>query len=214
MCHYLSRIFLIFVFSSSITGVVASTFVPIGDIKPWSAQFYYGSTVTQVFGEALIGKYNSYGERIYALEAAYALNKDNLFRRIFSLVFDTVQIAGNLAYRQDYNHDDNVKEANLYVIWRFSRFPWHEYLINSIAIGDGVSYVSHPPFADRESGKPVDDFNRLLNYLMMEATFALPSHPEWELAVRLHHRCTAWGTFAGNANAGSTAVGLGLRYHF
>ncbi|HBY55802.1 MAG TPA: hypothetical protein DEG23_03190, partial [Coxiellaceae bacterium] len=60
----------------------------------------------------------------------------------------------------------------------------------------------------------VDDFSRLLNYLLVEITFALPSHPELQLAVRVHHRCTAWGTFPKNANAGSTNVGLGIRYYF
>ncbi len=183
-------------------------------LGPWSVLFYWGGTAKQVFGEVLTGKYTACGENIYAAEVAYTLDQNNLFRRFFKPVFDVVQVAGNLAYRHDYAHHDNVKEGNLYLMWRFTRFPWHQYLKNSIAIGEGVSYGSHSPFADRESDKPDSEFNRLLNYLLLEVTFALPAHPNFELALRLHHRCTAWGTFSGNASAGSTNAGIGLRYHF
>ena len=184
------------------------------ELGQWSALFFRGNTATQVYGDILQGQYNSFGEEIYALELAYTLDKDNLIRRFFNPIFDVVQVAGNVAYRHDYTNHDNVKEGNLYMVWRFSRFPWNNYIKNSIAIGDGFSYASKPPFADIEPDKPRDDYSKLLNYLLAEFTFALPSHPEFELAIRLHHRCTAWGTFPKKANAGSTAVGIGLRYYF
>ncbi len=184
------------------------------DLGPWSVLLYAGGTAKQVFGDVMLGKYTSVGEVIYAAELAYTLDQKNIIRRFFHPVFDVVQVAGNLAYRHDYAHHDNVKEGNLYLIWRFSRFPWSRYLRNSVAIGDGISYDSHPPFADVEGGKPISEFSRLLNYLLLEVTFALPAHPEFELALRVHHRCTAWGTFSGNPNAGSTNVGVGLRYYF
>jgi hypothetical protein len=184
------------------------------ELDPWSIMFYVGGTAKEVFIDAIRGKYSSFGETIYAAELAYTLDKKNLFRRIFSPVFDTVEIAGNLAYRHDRTHKDHVKEANLYIIWRFSRFPWRKHLRNSIAIGDGISYASHSPFADHEKGVPVNGHSKLLNYLMLEVTFALPKYPNLQLILRSHHRCTAWGTFPKNANAGSTNVGLGIRYYF
>ena len=187
---------------------------PQSDLGSWSGLLYYGNTAKQVFGDVMIGKYSSFGEVIYAGELAYTLDQSNLIRRFFKPVFDVVQVAGNVAYRRDYTNSDNVKEGNLYLIWRFSRFPWDNYLKNSIAIGDGISYDSHPPFADRETGKPASEFGRLLNYLLLEFTFALPSHPELQLALRVHHRCTAWGTFTGNPSAGSTNIGIGVRYYF
>lgn len=184
------------------------------ELGPWSGLIYCGGTAKQVFGDVITGKYSSFGETIYAAEIAYILDQNNLIRRFFHPVFDIVQVAGNIAYRHDYAHHDNVKEGNLYLIWRFSRFPWSRYLRNSVAIGDGVSYASHPPIADVELGKPASEYGRFLNYLMLELTFALPAYPQFELALRVHHRCTAWGTFPGNANAGSTNVGIGIRYYF
>lgn len=191
-----------------------STSANAADLGPWSVLFYWGSTAKQVFGDVMLGKYTSFGEDIYAAELAYTLDQKNIIRRFFKPVFDVVQVAGNLAYRHDYANHDNVKEGNLYLIWRFTRFPWSRYLKNSVAIGDGLSYDSHPPIADMEKDKPSSDFGRLLNYLLLEVTFALPSHPNFELAFRVHHRCTAWGTFPGNPNAGSTNIGIGLRYYF
>jgi hypothetical protein len=183
------------------------------DLGSWSALLYCGGTAKQSFGDVMMGKYTSFGETIYAGEVAYILDQNNLFRRFFRPVFDVVQIAGNLAYRHDYINHDNVKEGNLYIIWRFTRFPWSNHLRNSIAFGDGISYDSHPPFANIECGKPASEFSRLINYMLVELTFALPAHPEFEFAFCLHHSCTAWGTFPGNANAGSTNVGIGLRYY-
>lgn len=187
---------------------------PQADLGPWSVMAYCGGTAKQKFGDVMLGKYTSFGETIYAGEIAYTLDPNNLFRRFFQPIFDAVQVAGNVAYRHDYIRHDNVKEGNLYLIWRISRFPWSKYLQNSIAFGDGISYDSHPPFANIEEGKPVSEFGRFINYMLIEVTFALPSHPEVELAFRIHHGCTAWGTFPGNSNAGSTNVGIGLRYYF
>lgn len=207
------RALTIFVIASPLCSVAANGSSHT-DLGPWAVLFYRGVTAKQVFGDVMLGKYSSFGETIYVAELAYTLEQNNLIQRFFRPVFDVVQIAGNVAYRHDYTNNDNVKEGNLYLIWRFSRFPWSNYLKNSIAIGDGVSYDSHPPFADREPNQPVANFGRLLNYLLLELTFALPSCPEFELALRVHHRCTAWGTFGGNSNAGSTNVGIGLRYYF
>jgi len=197
-------------FSSALTFATNAN----GDLGPWSVMFYRGSTAKQTFGQVLYGKYSSFGETIYAAEIAYTLDQSNLIRRFFKPLFDTVQIAGNLAYRHDYNHHDNVKEGNLYLIWRWTKFPWERYLSNSLAIGDGISYDSHPPFANREDNQPANNYSKLLNYLMLEATFALPSTPQLQLVFRMHHTCTAWGTFPKKADAGSTNVGLGIRYYF
>lgn len=192
----------------------ATIFAANDDLGPWSVMLYRGGTAKQSFGEAITGHYSSFGETIYVAEVAYTLDQSNLIRRFFKPVFDTVQVAGNLAYRHDYRRHDNVKEGNLYLVWRWTKFPWERYLSNSLAVGDGVSYDSHPPFANIETNMPASDYSKLLNYLMLEATFALPSNPELQLVFRVHHSCTAWGTFPKKANAGSTNIGLGIRYYF
>lgn len=196
-------------FISSITIFAADS-----DLGPWSILVYYGGTANQTFGQVLSGDYSNFGENIYVAEIAYTLDPNNIIRRFFKPLFDTVQVAGNLTYRHDYVHHDNVKEGNLYMIWRWTKFPWERYLNTSLAIGDGISYASHPPFADQEINKPESNFSRLLNYLILEITFALPSKPQLQLVARMHHRCTAWGTFPKKANAGSTSIGLGVRYYF
>ncbi|EKE01177.1 MAG: hypothetical protein ACD_21C00199G0003 [uncultured bacterium] len=193
----------------------ASVSAATSDLGPWSAMLYCGGTAKQSFAQIITGDYSGFGETIYVAEAAYTLSPRNLFRRLFRpLLIDTVQVAGNLAYRHDYVHHDNVKEGSLYIIWRWTKFPWESYLGNSLAIGEGVSYDSHPPFANRAGDLSEDKYSRLLNYLMLEATFAIPSKPQLQLVLRMHHNCTAWGTFPKKANAGSTNVGLGVRYYF
>lgn len=208
------KLLLLISVGSSLLGS-APIFAANEDLGPWSVMLYRGGTAKQTFGQVLSGKYSSFGETIYAAEVAYTLDQSNLFRRFFRFLFiDTVQVAGNLAYRHDDNHHDNVKEGNLYLIWRWTKFPWERYLSNSLAIGDGVSYDSHPPFANREDNQPANNTSKLLNYLILEATFALPSYPQLQLVARMHHSCTAWGTFPKNASAGSTNIGLGIRYYF
>lgn len=190
------------------------------ELPSWSAMLYRGGTAKETFGNVICGKYHSANETIYVAELAYTLDKTNIVRRIFRPLADTVQVAGNVGRRFDYGHHDTVNEANLYLVLRWTKFfgdiefPWNNYLNTSVGFGDGFSYASHPPYADIELGKPAKDFNRFLNYLMLEVTFALPSHPNLQLVGRLHHRCTAFGTYPKNPNAGSTSVGLGIRYYF
>jgi hypothetical protein len=47
---------------------------------------------------------------------------------------------------------------------------------------------------------------------MLEATFALPKYPQWQLAYRIHHRSGIYGVF--DTDSGSNTIGLGLRYFF
>jgi hypothetical protein len=54
---------------------------------------------------------------------------------------------------------------------------------------------------------------RLLNYLMLEAAFALPAYPQVQLLARIHHRSGAFGLYRAG-NTGSNDVGLGIRYLF
>lgn len=213
MCRYLWAICLVTSISTCSLVALANNAVN-SDLGPWSILLYRGSTATQAFAELLGGKYNSAGEDLYTAELAYTLDQSNVIRKFFRPVFDLVQVAGNVTYRHDYNQHDDVTEGNLYLIWRFTKFPWEHYLKNSIAIGDGISYASHSPYADRNPAIPASNYSKLLNYLMLEVTFAAPLYPALQLALRIHHRCTVWGTFPKKANAGSTSIGLGVRYYF
>src|SRR5262245_23564687 len=51
----------------------------------------------------------------------------------------------------------------------------------------------------------------MMNYLLLEATFALPTHPYLQLVVRIHHRSGAHGLYHAG-NTGSNVIGLRIRY--
>jgi hypothetical protein len=80
----------------------------------------------------------------------------------------------------------------------------------SLAIGEGISYASSIPALERKANEQT---KRLLNYLMLEASFAVPRHPKLQLIIRLHHRSGAFGLYRAG-NTGSNNIGLGVRYLF
>jgi hypothetical protein len=101
-------------------------------------------------------------------------------------------------------------EFNGLIALRWLTFPWNNYIDTTLAIGDGLSYVTHTPEIEEEiHGKT----SPLLNYLMLELTFALPKTPRWDLVLRLHHRSGIFGLFDGIEGA-SNALGIGLKYRF
>jgi hypothetical protein len=101
-------------------------------------------------------------------------------------------------------------EFNGLFAFRWLTFPWNKYIDTTIAIGDGLSYATRTPKIEEEIHKKT---SLLLNYLMLEMTFALPETPQWNLVVRLHHRSGIFGFFDGIEGA-SNALGIGLKYKF
>ena len=78
----------------------------------------------------------------------------------------------------------------------------------SIAVIEGVSYATALPEIEGENNDQVSQF---LNYLAFEVEYTY--RPGWALAGRLHHRSGAGGLY-GNADGGSNAYLMGLRYRF
>lgn len=179
--------------------------------KQWSILMYRGTTSEETLVHLVEGQYHGVGETLYTAEVAYTLDRENSFRKFVSPVVDTVQLAANLTKRDDDKDPDAVYEDDGYVIFRWTQFPWREYLHISFAAAEGLSYASHVPYV--EKGKTSDDSQRLLNYLMFEITAALPKYSNIELVGRIHHRSTAFGVF-GNGNSGSNNIGVGIRYYF
>lgn len=179
--------------------------------KQWSILLYRGTTSKETLVHLVEGQYHGVGETLYTAEVAYTLDRENRFRKFVSPVVDTVQLAANLTKRDDDKDPDAVYEGDGYVIFRWTKFPWREYLHTSFAAAEGISYASHVPYV--EKGSTSDDSRRLLNYLMFEITVALPKYSDIELVGRIHHRSTAFGLF-GNGNSGSNNIGVGIRYYF
>lgn len=178
-----------------------------------SMMIYGGQTAKEVFGSVIGGHYSSFGERSFTIESSYAFSQDNCIYRFFYPISDMVQVAVNYTYRQDYRRHDHVHEGNLFLIWSFRRFPWNNILRTTVSFGDGISFDSHVPNADRGEHDR-DEVSRFLNYMIVELALALPSYPHAQLVLRVHHKCTAFGLFPKRAGAGSTGVGLGFRWFF
>jgi hypothetical protein len=107
--------------------------------------------------------------------------------------------------------DQHHWEFNGLFTLRWLTFPWNKYIDTTIAIGDGLSYATRTPKLEEDLHG--DNTSLLLNYLMLELTFALPETPKWSLAVRLHHRSGVLGIF-NDVEGASNALGMGLKYKF
>lgn len=103
-------------------------------------------------------------------------------------------------------------EFNLLALYRWQRFPWRNTLQTSVAIGDGLSYATTTPPLEAASTTNVGA-TRLLNYILVETTFAPPAVTGWSLVVRVHHRSGVYGLFD-DVEGGSNvlAAGIKLRY--
>ena len=181
-----------------------------GDLSyPWSILLYRGWMTTNTLGQVLTFDYKRQQEgSLYAAELSYELSPDNPVREFFQPIVGTMNIALNTAYQED--PAGPVYELNPVLIFRWTHFPWNQYVLTTLGAGEGISYASR--ILSREY-KGVDKTNHLLNFLMFEATFAMPSHPRWEFVWRLHHRSGAYNMYDAE-NSGSTAFGFGIRYSF
>jgi len=92
---------------------------------------------------------------------------------------------------------------------RWVVFPWNRYVETTLAFGEGLSWATEIPAL--EKADPTNSANRqLLNYILIEVTFAIPESP-WSLVTRIHHRSGVFGLFG---HSGSNVLEAGLRYRF
>lgn len=170
--------------------------------RPWSILLYGGITMNEDLSQIVVFNASSSGEQIYSLEGAYIFYRN---------LFCELQVAGNFAMRFD-SHQSPVEEGDVYAMLRLISFPWNKYVYTTIAAGEGVSLTSDEPYSEKLNTKGSPNF---LDFLTFELTFSLPSHPEWQLVGRIHHRSGMYGTFCSrDFNAGSNALGIGVRYFF
>jgi hypothetical protein len=101
-------------------------------------------------------------------------------------------------------------EFDAFLALRWLPFPWDDVIDTSVAVGDGVSYATRIPEIEAERN---DKTSHFLNYLMVEAAFALPSKPSWSVFLRAHHRSGVHGLFNG-VSGGSSFWSVGIRHDF
>lgn len=189
------------------------TVSPLGeglyDKNPWYLMYYYGWTVSDPLFRVVTLDLHRWPEHVQSAELGKTLDRDNVVRRFFYPIVGVVQLVGNITIRQGKN-EDPIYEFDPYIGFRWANWPWNKYLVTSLAVGEGISYATAVP---NEEIRNNDDTKRLLNYLMLEAAFGLPSHPELQLVARIHHRSGAFGLYHAG-NTGSNTIGVGIRYLF
>lgn len=179
------------------------------DVYPWAAMYYYGVTGKDALGSILVGNFHRWPEHIQSVEVSRTLSPDNFLRKLVNPLVGVVQIAGNFTVRNGSN-ESTIYEFDPYIQFRWANLPWNDYVNTSLAIGEGISYATSVPAIERNYS---DRTKRLLNYLMLEATFGIPSYPRLQLVARIHHRSGAFGLYHAD-NSGSNVLGLGIRYLF
>lgn len=176
--------------------------------RPWFVLFYYGRMTNDTLGQVLTFNYTLDKASLYSLEIGKELHPCNLFRRYLQPVVSTVDIRANFTVLDDTR--GTIYEFNPYFALNWNQFIWCRYLKTTATFGEGMSYVTKVPFAESYNS---DQERKLLNFLLFELAFALPQCPNFEVIARVHHRSGAFGLYHAN-NAGSTAIGIALRYRF
>jgi hypothetical protein len=106
-----------------------------------------------------------------------------------------------------------TKEIELWgaTYYRWKWFPWNDYVRTTIGVSTGFNWASGIP--EKERIRAINKVGRqFLHYFSPEITFALPSKPEWELHVRIHH-CSGW-FFYRDIGGGAQFLTLGVRKYF
>jgi len=179
------------------------------DAYPWAATYYYGITGSDALVRIVEGHFHRYPEHIQSLELAYTLNEQNIVRQFFSPIVGVIQLAADFTVR-DGSGENTIYEFDPYIGFRWANWPWNHYVTTSLAVGEGVSYVTSVPAIEKQGNQ---NTRRLLNFLMLEASFAPPSYPRLQLVARIHHRSGAYGVYQAG-NTGSNDIGLGIRFLF
>jgi hypothetical protein len=112
----------------------------------------------------------------------------------------------------------NETEVWSALFFRWTWFPWNDYLRTTLATSTGLNWASG--ISDLERLRDGDrKGSQLLHYFSPEITFSLPQMPQWELVARLHHRSGAKVFFGDVAmfngvDGGAHFGTLGVRYRF
>lgn len=132
-----------------------------------------------------------------------------LSRKIHPLTEDIdIEVEGQVLKHMGKQYHE---EVNVFLVGRWLTFPWNSYINTTLAIGNGLSYsIKTAKLEERLYGEKTA---QLLNGIMFEGTFDLPSYTGWSLVWRVHHRSGVFGLFDGVYGA-ANAMGIGLKYRF
>jgi hypothetical protein len=177
----------------------------------WNWTLLYGRMTDAALVKTFLFNFELDEARLLSGEIGYTLKEDNPVVRFLDPVLSTVDVAMNITYQDDPAGD--IFLFNPYIMARWSNFPWSNTLRTTFGLGGGLSFATDIPSIEVDPKNPDGNYSRLLHYIAVEATFALPKHKDWQLVYRLHHRSGVFGLMQAE-NAGNTAVQIGLRHYF
>lgn len=119
-----------------------------------------------------------------------------------------MRFEGELQVLKHFGEQDHW-EFTASVNLRWVVFPWNKYIETTAAIGEGLSWATQIPALEKADPTNSDN-NQLLNYVLLEVTFAIPESP-WSLVTRIHHRSGVYGLLG---HSGSNILEAGIRYRF
>lgn len=193
--------------SSTSQGMsVADRARELADARPWAGMVFAGSSVAdgKLRDIAVAPWTGSWGDdTLLGGAAGYRLTR---FWRFFML---DAELGG--AYRFG-DTEGGEFWAAAYV--RYDGFPWTNYVYTTFGLSMGPNYVTRLPQVERGTdAQPETNTSKFLNFFSPEITFALPSRPDREIAIRYMHRSGIFGTFNGvYEGANSLIVGFRMRF--
>ena len=193
--------------SSTSQGMsVADRARELADARPWAGMIFAGSSVAdgKLRDIAVAPWTGSWGDdTLLGGAAGYRLAR---FWRFFML---DAELGG--AYRFG-DTEGGEFWAAAYV--RYDGFPWTNYVYTTFGLSMGPNYVTRLPQVERGTdARPEPNQSHVLNFFSPELTFALPSRPDREIAIRYMHRSGIFGTFNGvYEGANSLIVGFRMRF--
>ena len=101
--------------------------------------------------------------------------------------------------------------GSLYFRWTY--FPWNDYLKTTIGVNTGLNYATKIEVKERQRSAPGHRGSNVLHNFSPEMTFALPEIPNYEMVFRYHHRSGIYGAING-VYGGIQFATMGLRYRF
>ncbi len=178
----------------------------------WNVSAFYGRMTDTILNRVLRFKDIQLGQaKLYSLEGAYQLAPDNLLRRFLQPALSTIFVGVNGTYEDDPN--GAIYELNPFLMLRWQHFPLDKYIVTTFGFGDGVSFASGIPARETRDIQKAENARKFLNLLLFEVTAALPSHPDWQIIYRIHHRSGVFGLYSPGIT-GSTAIQVGIRHQF
>jgi hypothetical protein len=131
-------------------------------------------------------------------------------RRIASLL-GVLDFEAELGAGQRFG-DMHATEVWAAIDFRWTYFPWNDYVKTTFAIVEGGNYASRIDPEELRLSSTGKGSN-FLNFCSPELTLALPALPNDELVLRYHHRSGIFGTI-NDVWSGASFAEVGYRHRF